>query len=55
MLALPIVESPMAESLPFRPCLPAACALHHNIAVIHRGRDYNVLAEISPLKARTIS
>jgi len=73
MLALPIVESPMEESLfleaaeLFRSacrrgltirssvdCLVAACALRHNVPVLHRDRDYKFLCEISPLKAKTI-
>ena len=73
MLALPIVESPLEESLfleaaelyrsarrrglPIRSsvdCLIAACALRHNVPVLHRDRDYTVLCEVSPLKAKTI-
>lgn len=72
MLALPIVESPMEESLFLEAsnlyrsarrhgltvrsstdCLIAACALRHNLAVLHRDRDYQLLAEISALEART--
>jgi predicted nucleic acid-binding protein len=72
MLALPIVESPMEESLFLEAsnlyraahrhgltvrsatdCLIAACALRHNLAVLHRDRDYQLLAEISALKAKT--
>lgn len=73
MLALPIVESPMEESLFLEAaelyrsarrrgltirssvdCLIAACALRHNVPVLHRDRDYKFLCEISPLKAKTI-
>ena len=73
MLALPIVESPMEESLFLEAaelyrsarrrgltirssvdCLVAACALRHNVPVLHRDRDYEFLREISPLKARTV-
>ena len=73
MLALPIIESPMEESLFLEAaelyrsarrrgftirssvdCLIAACALRHNVPVLHRDRDYNSLCEISPLKAKTI-
>jgi predicted nucleic acid-binding protein len=74
MLALPIVESPMEESLFLEAaelyrsarrrgltvrssvgCLIAACALRHNLAVMHKDRDYEQIAEISPLKAQRIS
>ncbi|MGO9409599.1 MAG: PIN domain-containing protein [Spirochaetia bacterium] len=73
MLALPIVEFPMEESLFLEAaelyrsarrrgltirssvdCLVAACALRHNVPVLHRDRDYEFLREISPLKARTV-
>jgi predicted nucleic acid-binding protein len=73
VLALPIVESPMEESLFLEAaelyrsarrrgltirssvdCLIAACALRHNVLVLHRDRDYKFLCEISPLKAKTI-
>ena len=73
MLALPIIESPMEESLfleaveLFRSarrrglmirssvdCLIAACALRHNVPVLHRDRDYKLLCQISPLRAKTI-
>lgn len=73
MLALPIVESPMEESLFLEAaelyrsarrrgltirssvdCLIAACALRHNFPVLHRDRDYKLLCEISPLKAKSI-
>jgi predicted nucleic acid-binding protein len=72
MLALPIVESPMEESLFLEAanlyraarrqgltvrsstdCLIAACALRHDLEVLHRDRDYQLLAEISALKSRT--
>jgi hypothetical protein len=36
-------------------CLIAACALRHNVPVLHSDRDYNLLGEICPLKSRTIS
>jgi predicted nucleic acid-binding protein len=74
MLALPIVESPMEESLFLEAaelyrsarrrglmvrssvdCLIAACALRHDLAVMHKDRDYEQIAEISPLKAQRIS
>ncbi len=35
-------------------CLIAACALRHNLPVLHRDRDYKFLSEISPLKTETI-
>jgi predicted nucleic acid-binding protein len=34
-------------------CLIAACALRHDLTVLHRDRDYQALAEISALKAST--
>ena len=71
MLALPIVESPLAEDvfseavalyrsarrngLTVRSsvdCLIAACALRHDLEVLHRNRDYAVLARVSPLRHR---
>lgn len=71
MLALPIVESPLAEDifseaialcrnarrngLPVRSsvdCLIAACALRHDLEVLHRDRDYDALARVSPLRHR---
>jgi predicted nucleic acid-binding protein len=73
MLALPIVESPMEESLFLEAaelyrsarrrgltirssvdCLIAACALRHNLPVLHSDRDYNLLCEISTLKTRQV-
>lgn len=36
-------------------CLIAACALRHDLTVLHRGRDYAALARISALSARSIS
>ncbi len=72
MLAFPIVESPMQESLFLEAanlyrsahrngltvrsstdCLIAACALRHDMEVLHLDRDYRLLAEVSPLKSRT--
>jgi predicted nucleic acid-binding protein len=72
MLALPIVESPMEETLFLEAanlyrtarrqgltvrsstdCLIAASALRHDLEVLHRDRDYQLLAEISTLKSRT--
>jgi predicted nucleic acid-binding protein len=35
-------------------CLIAACALRHRLTVVHRDRDFNDLARISPLEARDI-
>lgn len=73
MLSLPIVESPMEESLFLEAaslyragrrrgltirssvdCLIAACALRHDMPVLHSDRDYELLAEVSPLKAMTV-
>ena len=69
MLCLPIVESPMEESLFLEAedlyragrrrgltlrssvdCLIAACALRHDLPILHADRDYELLAEVSPLK-----
>ncbi len=33
-------------------CLIAACALRHNLTVLHHDRDFDLLARISPLEAR---
>jgi predicted nucleic acid-binding protein len=33
-------------------CLIAACAIRHDLEVLHRDRDYGALAEISPLRHR---
>jgi predicted nucleic acid-binding protein len=35
-------------------CVIAACALRHGLTVLHRDRDFGVLAKISPLSSRTI-
>jgi len=71
LLSLPIVESPLEESLFLEAanlyraarrrgltvrsatdCLIAACALRHDLEVLHRDRDYQQLSAVSPLKAR---
>ncbi|MGD0727818.1 MAG: PIN domain-containing protein [Spirochaetia bacterium] len=73
MTALPIVESPMEESLFIEAaglyraarrqgltirssvdCLIAACALRHDMPVLHTDRDYDLLVRISPLVVKTI-
>jgi hypothetical protein len=36
-------------------CLIAACAIRHGLTVLHRDRDYPVLAKVSPLLERTLS
>lgn len=33
-------------------CLIAACALRHDLEVLHRNRDYDALARVSPLRHR---
>jgi len=33
-------------------CLIAACALRHNLTVLHHDRDFDLLARISPLEVR---
>jgi predicted nucleic acid-binding protein len=69
ILSLPIVDSPMEESLFLEAanlyragrrrgltirssvdCLIAACALRHDLPILHADRDYELLAEVSPLK-----
>jgi predicted nucleic acid-binding protein len=35
-------------------CLIAACALRNNLIILHRDRDYPLLAKISPLQQRQI-
>ncbi|MEB2345249.1 MAG: PIN domain-containing protein [Deltaproteobacteria bacterium] len=73
MLALPIVESPLADATVLEAvalyraarragrtvrssvdCLIAACALRHDLEVLHRDRDYAALAAVSGLRARAI-
>jgi len=34
-------------------CLIAACAIRHDLEVLHRNRDYSALARVSPLRHRT--
>jgi predicted nucleic acid-binding protein len=36
-------------------CLIAACAIRHQLEVLHRDRDFDQLAKISPLRARNIA
>jgi predicted nucleic acid-binding protein len=35
-------------------CLIAACAIAHDVEVLHRDRDYGLLARISPLRQRRV-
>jgi predicted nucleic acid-binding protein len=35
-------------------CLIAACAIRHDLMVLHRDRDFEALATISPLRARNV-
>jgi len=35
-------------------CLIAACALRHDLEVLHRDRDFTALARVSPLRQRRI-
>ena len=35
-------------------CLIAVCALRHSLTVLHRDRDFDALARISPLDARRV-
>jgi predicted nucleic acid-binding protein len=34
-------------------CVIAACAIRHDLEVLHRDRDYAALARVSPLRQRT--
>jgi predicted nucleic acid-binding protein len=36
-------------------CLIAACALRHDLTVLHRDRDFEALTQVSILRARDIS
>lgn len=36
-------------------CLIAACAIRHDLQVLHHDRDYSLLARVSPLKEEKIS
>jgi predicted nucleic acid-binding protein len=51
------VESPLGEAaLTVRSsadCLIAACAIRHDLEVLHRDRDYAALAGISSLRHRS--
>jgi predicted nucleic acid-binding protein len=72
MLALPIVESPLAMSLvedavglyraarrqgltvrSSTDCLIAACAIRHDLEVLHRDRDFRTIARVSALRERS--
>lgn len=35
-------------------CLIAACAVRHNLEVLHHDRDYDALARVAPLRVRRI-
>ena len=35
-------------------CLIAACAIRHNLEVLHKDRDYPGLARVSPLRQRSL-
>ncbi|HSS38271.1 MAG TPA: PIN domain-containing protein [Polyangia bacterium] len=35
-------------------CLIAACAIRHELEVLHRDRDFDALATIAPLRARSV-
>lgn len=36
-------------------CLIAACAIRHDLTVLHKDRDYATLARVSPLRERAIA
>lgn len=73
MLALPIVESPLAEDVIAQAvdlyrgarrggltvrssvdCLIAACAIRNDLEVVHLDRDFRALAQVSPLRHRSL-
>ncbi len=73
MLALPIVESPLAlplvedavglyraarrQGLTVRSstdCVIAACAIRHDLEVLHRDRDFPKIARVSALRERSV-
>lgn len=69
MLALPTVESPMRVEVVLEAvdlyrnarttrwsvdCLIAACALRNGLSVLHRDRDYDLLARVSSLESRAV-
>jgi hypothetical protein len=35
-------------------CLIAACALRHDLEVVHRDRDFGTLAQVAPLRQREV-
>jgi predicted nucleic acid-binding protein len=35
-------------------CLIAACAIRHDLEVVHRDRDFSSLASVSALRARSV-
>ena len=35
-------------------CLIAACAIRHGLTVLHHGRDFNLLSQMSPVRAQEI-
>jgi predicted nucleic acid-binding protein len=35
-------------------CLIAACALRHDLEVLHVGRDYELISGVSPLRSRAV-
>jgi predicted nucleic acid-binding protein len=36
-------------------CLIGACAIRHDLEVLHVDRDYDALAQVSPLRARRVT
>ncbi len=36
-------------------CLIAACALRHNLEILHDDRDYDALARVAPLRVRRLA
>jgi predicted nucleic acid-binding protein len=35
-------------------CLIAACAIRHNLTVLHHDRDFEILARVTPLSSRNL-
>jgi len=56
-LAADLYRSAQASGLTVRSgvdCLIGACALRNSLTVLHRDRDFDALARVSPLEARRV-
>ena len=55
--AVDLYRSARRAGIPVRSgvdCLIAACAIKHSLAVLHRDRDFDLLAKVSSLESRRI-